>query len=251
MQLPPLVPGRILRRYQRFLADVALAGGERVTAHCPNTGAMTGCWAPGAPVELSRADHPRRKLAYTLERVDMGAGWIGVHTGRVNAVVAEAIEGGRIPALAGYRRIRREVRCDHAGGRARLDLVLTEGGGRPDVYVEVKNTTLLDGDALRFPDAVTARGRRHLALLEALVRRGHRAAMVYALNRPEGGRFAPACDVDPAYCAALARAVAAGVEVYALRIRHLPRALEGGDLVPVDLPARSPRKGDPAAGPSC
>lgn len=235
VRLPPLLPGRILRRYRRFLADVALAGGERVTVHCPNTGAMTGCWAPGAPVELSRADHPRRKLAYTLERVDMGAGWIGVHTGRVNAVIAEAIGLGRIPALAGYRACRREVNCQAGGEHGRLDLLLTGGGRQPDVYVEIKNTTLLDGEAVRFPDAVTVRGRRHLALLQALVAVGHRAAMVFAVNRPEGAYFAPAGHIDPDYSAALAAAAAAGVEIYAMRIRHLPGALEAREGLPVRL----------------
>ncbi|HHH39013.1 MAG TPA: DNA/RNA nuclease SfsA, partial [Sedimenticola sp.] len=94
MQLPPLTAARMIRRYKRFLADVELADGSLLTVHCPNTGSMKGCWAPGAPVEISFSDNPKRKLAWTLERVDMGGGWVGVHTGRTNAVVAEAIREG-------------------------------------------------------------------------------------------------------------------------------------------------------------
>ncbi len=130
MQLPPLTNGRILSRYKRFLADVELGDGSQVTAHCPNTGRMTGCWAPGAPVQLSFSDNPKRKLAWTLERVDMGAGWVGVNTARTNSVVAEAITEGRVLALSGYQRLQREVRFDVPGHPAsRLDLLLSEGGG--------------------------------------------------------------------------------------------------------------------------
>ena len=102
MELPPLTNGRILKRYKRFLADIELPDGSQVTAHCPNTGSMLGCWAPDAPVQISHSDNPKRKLAWTLERVDMGNGWIGVHTGRTNGVVEEAIRAGAVPLLGGY-----------------------------------------------------------------------------------------------------------------------------------------------------
>ena len=128
MQLPKLTPGRILRRYKRFLADVELANGELVTAHCPNTGSMRSCWQPGVPVELSHSSDPKRKIAWTLARVDMGSGWVGVHTGRTNPVMAEGIAEGRIPPLAGYDELRREVRFELEGHpRSRLDLQLLNG----------------------------------------------------------------------------------------------------------------------------
>jgi len=235
MQLPPLTSGRILRRYKRFLADVELADGSLVTAHCPNTGSMQGCWEEGAPVQLSRSDNPKRKLPWTLERVDMGDGWIGVNTGLVNAVMAEAIEAGRIPPLAGYGRLRREVTVDLEGHpRSRLDIGLYEGE-QPDALVEVKNVTLLDGDYLRFPDAVSERGRKHLDLLLALHQQGQRAVMLYALNRPEAELFAPARDSDPAYAQRLSEVAAGGVEVLAVRVRHPEQGMEAGELVPVDL----------------
>ncbi len=226
MRLPPLTAGRILRRYKRFLADVELEDGRIVTAHCPNTGAMSGCWMPGAAAQVSYSSNPKRKLAWTLERVDMGRGWVGVHTGRPNAVVAEAINLGRIPGLTGYDHIRREPRFTAAPHPAsRFDLLLTRGAA-PDAFIEIKNTTLLDGDVLRFPDAVTARGRKHLELLVEAVRRGYRGVVVFALNRPEGSAFAPAWDVDPAYARTLEWAAGEGVEVFAARLRHDATGIE-------------------------
>jgi sugar fermentation stimulation protein A len=235
MRLPPLTDGLMLRRYKRFLADVRLADGAVVTAHCPNTGSMKGCWSPDAPVQLSRADNPRRKLAWTLERVDMGRGWVGVNTGRVNAVMAEALEQGGIAELAGYARVRTEVTCSRPGHpRSRLDLRL-EQGAAPPAWIEVKNVTLLDGHRLRFPDAVSARGLKHLELLAALAAQGDRAVMLFALNRPEGVCFSPARDIDPAYAQALIRVEALGVEVLARRIEHTAEGMVCAEAVPVDL----------------
>jgi sugar fermentation stimulation protein A len=196
---------------------------------------MATCWAPGARVQLSHSDDPRRKLSWTLERVDMGGGWIGVHTGRPNAVLAEGVAAGRIPRLSGYREVRREVAFAPSGReRGRLDLGLSSGPA-PDALVEIKNCTLLDGDCLRFPDAVSLRARKHLDLLAAAVAQGRRGVMLFALNRPEGRRFAPAWALDPAYGRRLAQAAAQGVEVLAVRLRHTPDALEVGAQVPVDL----------------
>ncbi len=238
MKLPTLIPGVLLRRYQRFLADVALQDGQVVTAHCPNTGSMQGCWQPGVRCEISAADNPKRKLAWTLERVDMGAGWIGVHTGRVNAVIAEAISLGRVAALRGSGHLEPEPRPQVAGfERSRLDLLLHHSNGAR-TYVEIKNTTLLDGAVVRFPDAATARGRKHLALLCALVRQGHRGVMLYAVNRPEGTCFGPAAGIDPAYAQALADAVQAGVEVLALRLIHSAQELCVGEPLPIRLTDR-------------
>lgn len=235
MQLPPLTDGTIQRRYQRFLADVVLADGRSVTAHCPNTGSMATCWTPGAPVQLSQSDRPTRKLPWTLERIDMGGGWIGVHTGRPNQVLAEGIGAGLIPPLAGYRQLRREAPF-HAEGlpSGRLDLHLS-AGEQPDAWVEIKNVTLLDGAALRFPDAVSERGRKHLDLLAEAVRRGLRGILLFAVNRPEGERFAPAWGIDLRYAQRLLEVAGLGVEVLAVRIRHGAEDLGTGPLLPVDL----------------
>jgi sugar fermentation stimulation protein A len=226
MDLPPLYDGRILRRYKRFLADVDLDDGRRVTAHCPNTGSMRTCWEPGAPVQLVHSDNPKRKLAWTLERVDMGAGWIGVNTHRVNTVIAEAASGGKIPGLEALREVRREVRVDEAAGHpaARLDLLLSGEGAL--AYVEVKNVTLLEEGRLLFPDAVSVRATRHLQVLQGLADSGRRAVILFALNRPEGRSFSPAEAIDPVYAATLRDVVANGVEVVAVRLHHGPRDID-------------------------
>jgi len=196
---------------------------------------MSGCWEPGAPVQLSHSDNPRRKLAWTLERVDMGCGWVGVHTGRTNPVMAEGIESGRIPSLSGYRELRREVGFAPPGlPKGRLDIALREGPAA-DALVEVKNVTLLDGDSLRFPDAVSERGRKHLDLLLAAVEQGRRGVILFALNRPEGERFAPAWSIDPGYGERLVAAVNAGVEALAVRVRHTETGLEVADSLPLEL----------------
>jgi len=236
MQLPPLRHGRILNRYKRFLADVELDDGRVITAHCPNTGAMSGCWRPGAPAEVSAAAGRTRRLAWTLERVDMGRGWVGVHTGRANEVVAEGIRNGRIAGLTGYTDLRREVRVTTArNGASRLDMVLSGAAGGPEAVLEVKNATLLDGDCVRFPDAVTVRGLKHIEVLMDAVRAGYRAVLLFAVNRPEGSCLAPAFAIDPVYARTLAAAADAGVEVLAQRVRHTATGMEVGERLPVKL----------------
>jgi len=226
MLLPPLTDGRIIKRYKRFLADIRLDDGRLITAHCPNTGSMATCWEPGAPVQISYSDNPKRKLCWTLERVDMGRGWVGVHTGRVNHVIAAGISNGQIPCLGSGAQVRREPAFEADGfPRSRFDLLLTDHGAQP-TYVEIKNTTLLSADTVRFPDAVTERGRKHLELLRMAVARGCRGVIVFAINRPEGRFFEPAWDIDPEYAHTLEAAAARGVEVLAVRLRHDAQSIE-------------------------
>ncbi len=168
----------------------------------------------------------------------MGGGWIGVNTARPNAVIAEAISAGDIAGLAGYGRLRREVPFAASGyGSGRLDIGLGDGPCA-DALVEVKNVTLLDGDRLRFPDARTERGRKHLDLLAAAVAQGLRGVILFALNRPEGLCFAPAWGIDPLYAERLRRATADGVEVIAVRIAHQSDGMRVTDALPVDLENR-------------
>lgn len=234
MNLPPLTNGTLHSRYKRFLADITLEDGREIVAHCPNTGRMTSCWQPGAPVQVSHSDNPKRKLAWTLERVDMGGGWIGVHTGRVNQVIAEAIIDGAIPELAGYATLSREVTFNTAEHRSRLDLKLTDGE-RADAWVEVKNATLLVGDTVQFPDAVTKRGLKHLNVLAEAVAQGNRGILVFAVNRPEGECLSVADEVDPSYGQRLRQVIKLGVEVVAPRLVHRPQAIIVSGALPVML----------------
>jgi sugar fermentation stimulation protein A len=222
----PLLQGRLIRRYKRFLADVDLAG-ETVTAHVPNSGSMLGVDAPGSPVWLSRSDNPKRKLAHTLEMVEADGTLVGVNTSHPNALVASAIAAGTIPELAGYARLRREVRY---GRNSRID-VLLEDDGRPPAYVEVKNVHMRrpglgDGQAAEFPDCVTARGAKHLEEMTAMVAEGARAIMVYLVQRADCAYFRVASDIDPAYDAGLRRALDAGVEAVCWACTLTPEGIE-------------------------
>ena len=171
MRFPdPLIPGRLVRRYKRFLADVELADGETVTAHCANPGAMLGLTEPGSEVWLSPARNPARKFRHTWELIRADGTLVGINTAHPNAVAAEAIRDGRVPALAGYAQLRREVRY---GRNSRIDILL-EGGDRPPAHVEVKNVHLRRAEGLaEFPDSITKRGAKHLVeLMDAQAHRG-------------------------------------------------------------------------------
>ena len=210
MQLPPLVPARLEKRYKRFLADAVLEEtGERVTAHCPNPGSMMGLKAPGSRVWLSLSDNPRRKLKYTLELVEADGALVGIHTGRPNGLAEEAIRAGAIAGLRSFDTLRREVKY---GKGSRVDLLLQTAAG--PTFVEVKNCHLMRSPGLaEFPDSVTARGAKHLRDLAAEVAAGHRAVMLFIVQRPDCEAFATAADLDPAYDRGLAEASAKGVEV--------------------------------------
>ncbi|NNK66208.1 MAG: DNA/RNA nuclease SfsA [Rhodobacteraceae bacterium] len=214
----PLVPGRLIRRYNRFLSDVTLENGEVVRAHCPNPGSMMGLKDEGLRVWLEPNDEPKKKLKYGWRLVEFENGhWSGIDTAVPNRVVKEALEARQITELAKYSGIRPEVPY---GEKSRVDFLLTEPG-LPDAYVEVKNVHLRrDGDWAEFPDSVTARGARHLAELSSMVAAGHRAVMVYLVQRTDCARFRLADDLDPAYAAAYDAARHGGVEMicYGTRI---------------------------------
>ena len=212
----PLIPGTLLRRYKRFLADIELEDGTAVTAHCANPGAMLGLNRPGLKVWVEPASNPKRKLQFSWRLVEIGGHWAGIDTGVPNRVVGEALAAGLIPDFAGLAETRPEVRY---GTNSRVDFLGTAADGQK-VYIEVKNVHLRRKAGLaEFPDCVTARGTKHLAELAEMVRQGHRAVMFYCVQRDDCNRFALATDLDPAYAAAFAEARSAGVETMAWRCR--------------------------------
>lgn len=221
----PLIKGTLVKRYKRFLADVALADGTVVTAHCANPGSMLSVADPGSEVWLSPARNPERKLKYSWEMIRVGRHLVGINTSHPNGLVAEAIAAGAIRELAGYGSLRREVKY---GKNSRIDLLLENGAG-DKCYVEVKNVTMkrdLSATApAEFPDSVTERGAKHLVELSAMVRQGHRAVMLYLVQRQDSESFAIAADVDPGYAKALKKALKAGVEAFAYGCRLSPREI--------------------------
>lgn len=216
MHFDALIPGTLVKRYKRFLADVRLEDGSVVTAHCPNSGSMKGYKNEGLRVWLSESDNPKRKLRYTWETVlDDHGNRIMVHAARANALAVEAIEDGTVTELQGYETLRTEVK--YGSRNSRVDIVLEKEG--ETCFVEVKSVTLREGDAVMFPDAVTTRGQKHLEELIEMREAGHRAVLFFAVLREGGDRFAPAAHIDPDYARLLERAVAAGVEVLIYRVR--------------------------------
>ncbi|MCA0894176.1 DNA/RNA nuclease SfsA [Microbulbifer agarilyticus] len=213
---PALIEGKLLRRYKRFLADVALPDGEIMTIHCPNTGSMKNCWEENTPCWYSDSGNPKRKYRHTLEiTTTPGGAKAGVNTGRANHLVEEAITSGVVAELQGYDALRREVK--YGEENSRIDILLEGDAGA--CYVEVKNVTLAEGARGMFPDAVSTRGTKHLRELEKLAQSGVRAVLFYCVQHDQIATVEAAADIDPAYAEALAQALKSGVEVIAYRAK--------------------------------
>lgn len=214
MKWPNLIQGTLIRRYQRFKADVRLRNNRIVTALCPNTGSMLACSEPGRTVFLSRWNLPHRKLKYTWEIIEMPTSLVGINTGVPNKLVRESILAGKIPELKGYDRIRTEVPY---GRNSRIDLLLEKHNQQ--CFVEIKNCTLVEDGMACFPDAVTIRGLKHLKELQEQVQLGHRSVMLYLVQRMDAKIFKPADKIDPEYGRELRKAVGNGVEILVYDVR--------------------------------
>ncbi len=227
----PLLPGTLVQRYKRFLADIRLPSGEIITAHCPNSGSMKGCNVPGAPVRISRASNPRRKLAYTWELIHVGTTWVGVNTMRTNRIVEEALRANKIAPLGEVHLVRREVAY---GENSRADFLVENS--RQKIYIEVKNVSLVENGIAMFPDAVTRRGTKHLNELMNVVAAGDRGVILFLVHREDASLFRPAQHIDPVYSQTLVEAVAKGVEllVYDARVTETEVSLR--HPLPWELP---------------
>jgi sugar fermentation stimulation protein A len=214
---PTLYPGTLIKRYKRFFADIELDSGEVITAHCPNTGPMTGIYIPGNRVQVSRSDSPTRKLPHTWELIevnDVEPTWVGVNTALPNRVVRSALEARLFPELGEYDQIQGEV-VYGLDKKSRIDFLLTGPQIRP-TYVEVKNTTWTAGRLALFPDCVTTRGQKHLKELTEILP-GARSLMLYFINRGDCTHFSPGDQADPTYGLLLRAAIAQGLEVLPCR----------------------------------
>jgi len=217
-----LLRGRLIKRYKRFMADVILDSGETITAHCANTGAMLGVQEADSEVWLSPARNPDRKLKFTWELIRIGGGLVGINTAHPNKIVAEAIEGGKIPELTGYDTLRREVKY---GKNSRVDILLSQDG-KPDCYVEIKNVHLMRvAGVAEFPDSVSSRAAKHQGELADMVKQGARAVIFYLCQREDCDNFRLAADIDPDYAAAAKAARETGVEAMCYACTLTPEAI--------------------------
>mgnify|MGYP006277952237 CR=1 FL=1 len=233
---PELLPGTLLKRYKRFLADIELDTGEVITAHCPNTGPMTGVCHIGGRVMVSRSDNPNRKLAYTWELAevhDTVPTWVGVNTALPNRVVKSVLEAKLLPELGDYSTIRSEVRYG-SDNKSRVDFVVSDQDQASQIYIEVKNTTWAKQTLALFPDTVTTRGQKHLKELASLPP-ATKAVMLYFINRGDCSEFAPGDETDPDYGRLLREAVEAGVAILPCRFDVSPRGIRYLGLADLSL----------------
>jgi len=231
-----LLKGTLIKRYKRFLVDIKLDTGKIVTAHCANTGSMLSVRSEGSPVWVSPATNPDRKLKYTWELVEVDGHLVGINTSHPNRIVSEAIKKDLIPELSGYSSLKRERKY---GKNSRIDILL-EQDGRVPCYVEVKNVTLKrnqepNGPA-EFPDAVTARGAKHLEELSQMVKGGSRSMMFYLVQRSDCPSFTIASDIDPNYAKALGLALSVGVEAACYSCNVSTTDITIQKPIPMDLP---------------
>lgn len=225
-----LLKGTLIKRYKRFLADIELANGQIVTAHCANSGALYGVTTPGLAVWLSESDNPTRKLKYTWELAQVNGVMIGVNTSWPNSLAAEAIETQVIAELQGYTNLKREVKYGQA---SRLDILL-QHPGKVDCFVEIKNVHMNRQPLLaEFPDAVTSRGTKHLGEMIDVIQQGKRAVMLYVVQRADCDHLRFAGDIDPTYAKTAAQAKAVGVEFYAYQCEVTPQGIIIKTAIPV------------------
>ncbi|WP_108944538.1 DNA/RNA nuclease SfsA [Shewanella halifaxensis] len=210
---PSFDSGVLIKRYKRFLTDIRLENGDTVTIHCPNTGSMRNCLFEGEKVWFSVSDNPKRKYSRTWELAQTAAGhFIGINTGRANALAEEAINNGVISELQGYQSLRREVK--YGSENSRIDILL-EDSDKPNCYIEVKSCTLLEQDQGYFPDAVTTRGQKHLRELMEMVEQGYRAVLLFVVQHTGIKSVKAAAHIDEDYAKLLVEAHKKGVEIIA------------------------------------
>jgi sugar fermentation stimulation protein A len=225
----PLIPGILLRRYARFLADICLDSGETITAHCPNSGSMKGVNVPGSPVLVSYHPSPKRRLQYTWEMIFLDGGWVGINTLLPNKLVAEALSEGLILSLRKYKSFRTEA---NISSDTRLDFVL---GQREQCWLEVKNVTLVENGIAKFPDSVTTRGAKHLQHLTAHVKQGNPSVMLFVVQHHGGNIFTPADEIDTEYGKLLRKAAKAGVKILVWKAKVTPQAIHLVKSLPYKL----------------
>lgn len=224
-----LIPGKLIRRYKRFLADVELESGEVVVAHCTNSGSMKSCLETGAPIYLTPSSDPKRKTKFTWEMIFINKGWIGINTSIPNKLAFEAVRDGSIDKLKGYTKVKPEVTFQDS----RFDIYAENENEK--CFIEVKNVSMKVGKYARFPDAVTSRGKKHLETLMEAKKQGYRAVMLYIIQRTDIEIFGPAWDIDLDYSQTLVKAYSKGVEIIPMVAVVKPESIELQKEISCDL----------------
>jgi sugar fermentation stimulation protein A len=225
----PLTHGRLIQRYKRFLADVKLDDGKKTTAHCTNSGSMKSCLEEDAEVYMTPVDDPNRKTKYTWEMIKINGSWVGINTNVPNRLAYEALKNGEIKKLSGYDKVKREVTFENS----RFDIYAENS--KEQLFVEVKNVTLKDGNYALFPDAITKRGKKHLESLIRVKEQGIRAAMLYVIQRTDVEIFSPAWNIDPEYAKTLKKAYDKGVEIIPVQAKVTPEEIYISKELPFEL----------------
>ncbi len=233
IQVSADLKGLFIRRYKRFFADIKVSDGSELTVHCPNPGSMRDLLRESAPVWCTTSKNPKRKLKHTLEMIEIGNVWVGLHTIRANQIAKCILEKNFLESLSDYPEIKSEVRV---GENSRLDFVLS--GNFVDLrttYVEVKSVTMSSRNKALFPDSVTRRGKKHAELLSDLSRKGNRAVLMFIIQRSDCDVFSIADDIDPNYGKSLRKAIDNGVEVFAIRTHVTPSAIRIDSPIQVEF----------------
>ncbi len=230
MNMPPLIPGTLIRRIKRFLADIQLADGQKITAHCPNSGSMLSCDDPGSAVLVSCSDRPGRRYQHTWEMVRVNGVWVGINTMVPNRLIYETLVERRLDFFSDYNSVRREIKW---GEHSRIDLLLS--GGKQPCYIEVKNVTLAQAGIAYFPDAVTERGQKHLRDLQEIVQQGHRAVILFLVQREDVELFKPASFIDKEYSRLLSQALNNSVEILVCQAKVTPEEISVMRTLPFEL----------------
>lgn len=227
----PLLPGTLVKRYNRFLAEISLDRGDTITAHCVNTGRMEGIAMPGLRVWVSHEDRASRALKYTWQIVEVDGHLIGANTARPNLLVEQLLAERALPGLRNWKEMRREHRIN---AHSRCDFWLKEG--RREHFIEVKNCHLVYPDHRGyFPDSVSERATKHLGELMELVEAGHRATVIFVVQHPDAKSIRPSDAHDPAMAIAARKAAAAGVKFRAVQVVTTPELITIERTIPVDL----------------
>ena len=266
---PPLLSGNLVKRYKRFFADIELETGEMITAHCANTGPMTGISTIGSQVYVSHDPSPKRKLKYSWQMIEVDQTWVGVNTNLPNKVIRHMLQQRLLPELEPYENVAAEVAYGNEGSR--IDFVLSSGATQSSqqsklpkspkssksskkasksaqdkdrdrtnkIYVEVKNTTWSKGSLALFPDTVTTRGQKHIRELMSVITKDSQAVLLYFINRGDCDKFAPGDDADREYGKLLRNAIAKGLKVLPCRFHVTPTGIEYLGLAELEILSRS------------